>query len=194
MSPKIFAVILVIVVLLGTGFFWLASVKKPTITQNSKSKVLPTPVPAKTEKPVSQTILMFGNLSALSSSKTYSLPIIIQAEKNAVTGIQIELNYDPQAITSVNIAPGSFFTNPVILFKTIDIVNGRVSYAIGINPQNQGIKKKEGIAAILSFKASSPISQTTAISFLENSLVTTEEIDGSILNSTIPTQFVLGQN
>ena len=194
MSIKIFLIIIILVALTG-GIFWIAASKpnpkKPSTNQPKKTQLTTTIAPAITAVPL-ETVLMFDNLSSDASSKTYSLPIIIKAGANIVTAVQLELSFDPKLLTNIAVLPGSFFKNPAILLNNIDAVNGKIYYAIGINPQGQGTKG-ENTLATLAFKTRSQVPQTTTISFLPETLVTAEGQDQSVLKSAIPSQFVVGQ-
>ena len=185
MSPKTFIAIFIILVLLIGGVFWLTISK-----QNTKSLNQTATNQKKTKKQTSQTILTFDNVSK--SLDAYTLPVIIKSEDNTITGIQLEISYDPQTLGSVDIQPGQFFSKPTVLLKKIDHANGTISYALGINPQDNGVKG-QGTVALLSFRTKSRTSQTTTVSFVETSLVASEETDDSVLTLTIPTQFVVGQ-
>lgn len=187
--PKrtLYLIIVLILVALGLMFIATASLyPKPSVELPLTRR--PTP-------PVEQTTLLFGDLSMATDSAqpTYSIPIIISAQKNLVTGVQLELSYDPQIITNVSIQQGSFFSKPVVLLNSIDNDNGRISYALGISPQDSG-KKGEDIVAVLTFKAKTPIPSATTISFLPKTLVTAEGVAQSVLKSTSPTQFIVGKN
>ena len=144
---------------------------KPAITQ-----IIPTK-----EKQIAQTILSFGNLVS-SPSAAYSVPINITGE-NKVTAVQLEMQYDPEVLTNVEVAPGSFFKNPTILLNQIDEKTGRISYAFGINPADQGVMG-QGVIATLSFQAKTQAPVQTQIMFLPKTLVTAENTNESVLKTT----------
>lgn len=187
--PKRTLYLIIVLFLVSVGLMFIAaSTPYPNKVPQPNIVTIPTP-------PVAQTILLFGNLSmATDSAKPlYSIPIIIQTGKNFVTGVQLELFYDPQIITNVSIAQGPFFSNPVVLLNSIDSDNGRISYALGINPQDSG-KKGEDIAATVTFKAKVASPTATSITFLPKTLVTADGISQSVLKSTNKTEFIVGQN
>ena len=132
-------------------------------------------------------------MSTSSAKPLYSLPVIIQTGKNLVTGVQLELSFDPKIITNVSIQQGTFFSKPVILLNNIDIEAGRISYALGISPEESG-KKGEDIVATLTFKTNVSTPTATTISFLPKTLATAESIEQSVLKSTREAQFIVGQN
>ena len=166
----------------------------------SSYSTTPIPTPSPTPEPLTQTELRFGILSSFptfsspsGAKKAYSIPIHISAKKNKVTAVQLEISYDPQMLTTVFLAPGTFFPKPVALLNEIDENNGRISYAIGTAPNTSGIVG-EGIVATLTFQAKSPLPETTQISFLPKTSVSGEGSNQSILKEAISTQIVIPEN
>ena len=186
--PKRTLYLIIVLFLTALGLMFIAQLTPYPKTPQPNIVAIPTPA-------VAQTALLFDEISMSTSSAKplYSLPIIIQTGKNLVTGVQLELSYDPEIITNVSIQQGSFFLKPVVLLNNIDKENGRISYALGINPQDSG-KKGEDIVATLNFKTNVLSPTATTISFLPKTLVTAEDVEQSVLKSTSPTQFIVGQN
>lgn len=185
--PKRTLYLIIILFLVALGLMFIAQATPyPNIPQPN-IVTMPTP-------PVAQTVILFDqtSMSTASANPLYSLPVIIQTGKNLVTGVQLELAYDPKIITNVSIQQGSFFSNPVVLLNNIDIEAGRISYALGIRPQDSA-KKGEDIVATLTFRAKASTPTTTTISFLPKTLVTAEGVSQSVLKSANPTQFIVGE-
>ena len=123
-------------------------------------------------------------MDATASAKTYSANIDVDSSSDKLTAVQIELKYDPQVLTQVDITPGNFFQNPVVLLKRIDGVNGTVSYALGVT--GDAVSGK-GVVAKLEFsQAPAPISDTyfTSIDFLSKSTVAAEDSDKTVLKKS----------
>ena len=103
---------------------------------------------------------------------------------NNVNAVQLELAYDPQALTNVTVAPGDFFTQPNTLLNSLDTVDGRISYATTeqINlPAKSGI----GTVAIISFDIAQGFTgKKTTISFLPKTAVAADRIMESVLRKT----------
>ncbi len=190
MSKRTLSLIIVLF-LAALGLMFIAQAKP----EQQQTPIQPNITPRVTP-PVAQTVLLFGDLSMTTSSTqpTHSIPIIIQTGKNLVTAVQIELLYDPQIITNVSITQGTFFSKPVVLLNYIDDANGRISYALGINPQDSGKKGEDIVVATLTFKAKISTPTATTISFLPKTLVTEEDVAQSVLKSANPTQFIVGKN
>jgi len=154
------------------------------------TQVTPTP-----EKPTAQTVLSFGTPSAKASSSasaiSYTVPINISTEKNKVKIVQLELQYDPYLLMDVTATPGSFMKNPTVLLDHIDQETGRVSYALGLESEQEGIMGKGTIANLI-FSVKTQTQKKTAIIFLPKTLVTADDLSESALKEAGVGQFILG--
>ncbi len=149
-----------------------------------------TPAPTPTPVSVAQTTLVMSAPVA-STSGLLNSDIRMNTISNTVTAVQIELSYDPNSLGSVDVAAGTFFKNPTELFKKIDRVNGRVSYALGVGLGEKGVSGN-GVVAKLSF-SKLKATGTTSISFLPKSLVTSTGISQSVLKSATGLTFDLAK-
>lgn len=149
-----------------------------------------TPTPTPTPVSIAQTMLVMSVPSA-STSGLLESNITINGQGNSVSAVQIELSYDPKDLGSVDITAGTFFKNPVELFKKIDNENGRISYALGVGLDEKGVSGV-GIVARVSF-SKLRTSGTTSISFLPKSLVSSQGISQSVLKSATGTTFDLAR-
>jgi len=150
----------------------------------------------KTSLPVEQTVLSFDEPFMADGSgaqnPVYSLPLVIDTGKNAVTAVQVELGFDPEVLVNVTVNPGSFFNNPIVLLNDVDKTTGKISYAIGISPQDNGIRGG-GVVATINFQNRAASPEATSITFLPKTLVTAEGVPQSVLKTTTPAQFIVGQ-
>lgn len=71
-----------------------------------------------------------GNEQTVTPGETITLTVLIHNPDPHPNVIQLELGYDPSAITVDTISPGTFFTKPVVALQNIDPVAGRISYAL----------------------------------------------------------------
>lgn len=179
-------ILIIALIAITVGLLWMAlknsPVPPPTQIQPTVMPVLP------------QTSILFGSLSTVlstASAKTYSLPIKISTVNNKVTVVQLELSYDPKVLTNVKINAGTFFPNPFIPINQVNEKDGRISYAISVNPQDTG-KQGNGLLATLTFQTIMPTSQSTTIVLLPKSLVVAEGTDRSVLKATTSAQFTVG--
>ncbi len=111
----------------------------------------------------------------------YETDVIINTNEDEISGAQIELSFDPKALTSIDVTPGSFIKSPTVLIKTIDTKTGVIRYAIAIKPGDKMVKGT-GTIATISFnkEGASP----TSINFLPQSQVSTTSHNQSLLKET----------
>lgn len=173
----IIALFLVTLLLLALAIF--------PVTQKTSVSITPTP----TVNSSAQTVLAFAppvatKSAVASGSASYSMDANILTGKNKVNAVQIELSYDPQTLLNVDIKPGDFFIDPVVLLKNIDKTTGRISYALAA-PLGTNGKSGTGTIATLTFNS---IKNTpTTIKFLPKTQVAAEGIQQSVLKSTLDT-------
>lgn len=117
-----------------------------------------------------------------STSGNYEVDINIDTDKNEVTGVQLELVFDPKILTKVNIAPGDFLKNPTVLIKNIDTKSGRITFVLGNKPGEKAVKGK-GTVAVISFSKLSQ--QQTNIDFLPHTAVSAPGYNQSVLRETV---------
>ena len=119
--------------------------------------------------------------------------VAIDSKSNNVTAVQLELKYDPTAITDVKLTTGDFLTQPIVLINRRDEKAGTVTYAIGINP-SQKPRTGKGIVAHIAFsKVQATKAKSTSLSLLDTSIVTSSGIDGSVLKSVSGAKVILSQ-
>jgi hypothetical protein len=176
--------LIIILALVATGLIMLAVfVNKPA--QTTSTVVVPT----QTINPLQTTLTISSTPKKLSTPSAYSTDIIINTGQNAVTKVQLELLYDPRVLTKVDINPGPFFINPQILLKNIDKVNGRISFALGIQNGDSPVLG-QGILANLSF-SSLQKNATASVRLLPKTEVTAQGYSQSVLKSTVDGLFDL---
>ncbi|RJQ26815.1 hypothetical protein C4577_02810 [Candidatus Parcubacteria bacterium] len=189
--PKKTTILIVILALVTSVLVYLA-----ISTENRRP--LPKEQPQVTKinkelKPVKTARLYFQpeNLNTSGVYAPITSDVFIDAGKNKVSGVQLEMAFDPEAITKVDIASPTdnpFFSSPnsVILFKDIDYNNGRISYAVAISP-TEDPKTAIGKVATITFTPNSSYSTTEAeISFLNKTIVTELGTVESILDQATP--------
>lgn len=132
---------------------------------------------------VAHTSLSFSeNVRPGASPDNYEVDIQIDSSDNKVTFAQLEMSYDPASLTQVDIKPGNFIQNPVILQKSVNATDGRIKYWIGISPNQKGVQGK-GVIATLSFSKSG--STGAAINFLPKTSVSATGTDQSVLKDMV---------
>lgn len=143
------------------------------------------------------------NMDNKNSATSSSVDVFINSGINKVTGVQLEMSFDPKIIYNIIIkAPddANFFgktENYIVLFKDVDMKNGRLSYALAITP-SQTAKSGTGKVATLTFKLNkaTPVSKTaqTNIDLLNKTLVTGDNAYESLLKQVTPLTINLGVN
>lgn len=183
MSKRTLALIIILVVITGVLVALAVTPEKKPVTPS----IIPTPTPA------AQTALAFSPNPLTIASPSATVDVLVDTQTNPVTAVQLELSYDPKVITSVDVQPGSFFTNPAELLKTIDTKEGKISYALGILPSDNP-KKGQGVVATITFRTSLAAGQATQISFLPKTLVTASGIASSVLKTYSTPLLILRQS
>lgn len=152
-----------------------------------------TPTQETTGEDLKKASLSFIPSSVSASAAASQVEIVADTGGLGVTGVQVELEYDPTKISNVQLvpAPNSLFgTNGQVLIEELRPETGRISYAVVISPSAEEVK---GIGSIigLSFTAVPGATGTTEIKFLEKSLVTVFGASESVLKGTVPLTITL---
>lgn len=188
--------ILIIVLALVTGILmFLAITNDKRRTGESPIGISPTAEPS---------MAPYANLSfsadtldlTTSNSTTESVDVIIDTKGKPVFGAQIELKYDPEVITDVVITnpAGSFFgANADVKINSVDEQLGRVSYGIALSQQADE-KSGTGVVIRLNFKVNKDSgAESSTITFLPKSQVTSLQTPSTILNQTKPLNLILSK-
>jgi len=147
----------------------------------------PTPVPSLT---YAQTNLSVST-PVSTALNSYSTDVLISTGSNKITAAQLEISYDPTVLTNVTIEPGPFFTTPVVLLKKIDTVNGKISYALSINPSQKPISGSGTVATVTFSTISGAAAMQTPINFEPKTAVTAVGYAQSVLKQANGVIFTL---
>lgn len=174
--------LIIILALITVGLVILAVMpKQPKEELQPQTQITPNPI---------QTILTISSVPVPQATPSaYTTDVIINTGQSNVISVQLELVYDPTALTKVDISPGSFFINPKVELKNVDEANGRITFALS-SSDSQGALG-QGILAKISFKTLKK-NISTAIDFLPKTKVSAEGISESVLRSTVGALFNLG--
>jgi hypothetical protein len=113
--------------------------------------------------------------------------VMIQNSKSAPAIVQLELAYDPIALTNVTIVPGNFFSQPNILFSRINQSAGRISYVLQPNSTTTQLNTTAPVAIISFVSSGYATSAQTQMSFLPKSVVKDKD-NNNILNGMYGTR------
>ena len=194
MPKKTTILILILAAVTGALVFFAVTSTQP----QPQKKITVTPI----EKPVVKTAKVFFNpqnidISSGSAVTIQTVDLLIDTGGAEISGVQAELQYDPKALTNVRLIPTadtkSFFGGgSIILFNDIVQDTGRISYVIAIGAGDNP-KKGIGKIATLSFQKTPSAPSTTAIRFLDKTLVTILGVNESVLKEAMPLNIILGQ-
>lgn len=188
MSKRTLALIAFLTVL--TAFFVYLAVSQNQPQKTAVTKVAPTkkPVPA-------YTTLQLSPENVTLSSNSGSLNVMINTGKgtktNAVTAVQLEMQYDPKLLTNVSITPASFIPNATALVNSIDQATGRITYALAISPSGSGATGS-GTVATLRFTSLLPRGSSTDVVILPTTLVTAQGVAESVLLKATSAKITFG--
>lgn len=160
--------------------------------------LMPKPQPVVEKKIVAPQIVEQTTLTVSSvprpqaTPSAYTTDILINTGQNSVISVQIELSYDPLVLTKVDIKTGSFLDNPTVALKNIDQKNGRITFALQVPDNEQGVLG-QGVLATLSFSTIPGSSkEPTAINFEPKTQVMAEGYSESVLKSSVGALLSLG--
>jgi hypothetical protein len=178
----ILAVVTAILVILA-----IRNEQSPLQTTNTA----PTPTPTVTIPKTTNVTFLPTKIDA-STGLPLSVDIIADTNSDQISGIQLELQYDPKLLTNVKITKpdNSLFgaaNNYTVLFSEVNSTLGRISYAAAIQPTQLPISGV-GKVATLTFQKATQINATpsvqTTISFIDKTMVTKLNEAQTVLNET----------
>lgn len=142
---------------------------------------------------IGHSILSFFPNPVIISSSSGSIDVLINTGSDNVTGVQLEMNFDPKVLTirSTDITPGTFFDAPTILRNAID-KDGNISYLLVI-PLTGQPKQGVGTVATIKFRAVRSTAKQTTITLTPRSLVTADGVAPSVLKSISDATIILSQ-
>lgn len=156
----------------------VAVTPKKQITSPQTPKAVITP-----EIKKANTLLSFSPASLSVSSNSGSLDVTIDPKGDKITGVQLEIKYDPAVLSDVNITPSDLFKNALVLRKNIDKTKGDISFVLGVPPTTDA-EKGEGKVAVITFNVLDKTNGQTVVRFLPDTLVTAEGLNYSVLKKT----------
>lgn len=154
--------------------FVAVSPKKQVVSPKTPKAVI-TPVAKKIN-----TLLSMSPASLSVSSNSGSLSVDIDPKGQKITGVQLEIKYDPAVLGNVDITPSSLFKNSLVLRKEINKTKGTISLVMGVPPTTDA-KKGTGQVAEMTFTVLDKSKKQTAVRFLPETIVTAEGLNYSVL-------------
>lgn len=179
--------ILVLGLLLITGILVYLALSPQRSKNGNPASNLPPQAQAQTKLNFSSAPILTTETS--SGSAIYEVDVNIASGQNAVTGVQLEVNYDPKTLNVLSVTPGSFFTQPVEIQNKIDGANGHLSY-VSATPLGEAGVSGQGVVAKIKFvkpATSGPIT----FSFNDQTVVTTEATSQNVLKESVDSTYTL---
>ena len=180
--PKRTLALIIFLVVATIGLVLLSVYNKPSGPSKETIKTPAAPTYA-------QTTITLSNPVESSASGMYQTDVKVSTGSNKITAVQLELSYNPKELLNVEIVPGAFFTDPVILLKKVDEITGRISLAIGIQLGGTAVSGT-GTVALISFKPNAGVT-SSSINFINKTKVSAESELKSVLKSTTGITFNL---
>ncbi len=184
LSRKTLALISSLIIVL-VALFVLSFSATNQSTQPTPSTLQPTPTP------IAQTVIqMTPNPVVLTNGKG-SVEVKVDTNENEISAVQLEILYDPQALSNVTIKLGTFFSSTVPLWNKIDKEKGTITYSLVILPQEPQLKGSGTVAVIEFNKNPSSSIASTEIEILPRTIVVTSGNSTSLLKEAIGTTVLL---
>lgn len=143
---------------------------------------------APTPTPIAHTALSFSPQTVSvnpTSGATQSLEVMINTNGDPVSGIQLELSFDPKVVSLKTITPGTFLPNALVLLPAkIDNTNGTATLIFAKTPSQQP-KTGSGLAATVTYTIKPGTTATqTQIKILPKSEISATGMKDSVLKSS----------
>lgn len=192
--PKKTTVLILTLFLFTIGLIYIAvrteqqnpslNIEEEPLTEEETQNLIPTINPQTSISFTPETVDAITNPQGL-----YTVDVIANTNGQSISGIQLELSYDPALLTNVTITPSEnnlFGQNPAILINNIDPDLGRITYVISLGGLNDEEVSGNGSIATLTFNAVASEIRTTEISILPKTTVRSLRSTNSLLNSSSP--------
>ncbi len=156
-----------------------------------KAGITPPPAQNKTVVSPADTTLTLSNTTPAPGA-IQTVEVVADSGKNTVTGVQLELSFDPKLASNVSIVSGSYIKSPVELLKKVDYVNGRISYVIGVPIGGTGVQGS-GTVAVITYTEAGAKGQPVTFKFLPKTLVASQGFSENALKKASNYTKVIGE-
>lgn len=112
----------------------------------------PTPLPTSSNSQAATTLSLTTPKADIGINQNLPVSVMINTGTNAVIGVDLDITYNKNQVTLLDITPGSFFTSPDVANKVIDNTAGRAKITIA-TPPNTSARQGTGTLALLTFRA-----------------------------------------
>lgn len=175
-------IILLLVALSLIGLALKTPTPKPEVAVQS-----PTPTITPVNKNFT-TLMASPSAALLNTGEEKSFVVVVVTGPNNIAAAQLEMLFNPDYLTITKIEPLDFFTSPLVLFKEIDLKNGRISYALGTTEGKTG---RGELARITVVAKKSTLGASTPVTFLPKTSVGEIGNQGSVLKEAVGINFII---
>ncbi|MCX6793772.1 MAG: cohesin domain-containing protein [Candidatus Gottesmanbacteria bacterium] len=154
----------------------------PNFQQLPEKKQVSQEAPSAT-KNHAMTTLFVDAVNASVSGTSLEIPIAIDTGGNTVSVVELHLSFDAKLLKRVSIQPGNFFSNPMIIEKSIDAAKGTIVFVLGSLTPRRGVGSLVTVTAIPVQKTSITIhidSKTKVAAIGEIGTVLSSTRDGTV--------------
>lgn len=180
--------IMVTIILLALALYnFNGNGAKPTTTQEATKSTSPSYAKAILN------ILPPQQVVNANGSKTYTVIIRINTPAtglNKISAAQLDISYDPKALSNVDVKAGSLLKNPIVLLKKIDTVKGIINFDLAPSPSEK-TSFIAGDLAEITFTKNPSAKGTTALNFLPSTIITSGNFAENVLKGAYGTSFNL---
>ena len=149
-------------------------------SSNPVLKSFPAIFPTQAVVPSENTLALTPSELTAPPGKSTSVQVIIDSKGEQPSLIQMELAYDPGAISAVKVTPGTFFSQPQVLLNNVNARNGRVSYAIAPSPNQHEPTNSNIAATIIITPRAGALQRVTTLYFLPKTVVRTKNSENTL--------------
>lgn len=195
--PKKTTILIIVLLIFTAGLIYIAirteqqvppAIVEETLTEDELTDLIPTINP-QTQISFNPAVLNTANLP----SNDYSVDVAVNTNGQAISGIQLELSYDPAILSNLEINPSEnnlFGTSPAVLISSVDQDLGRISFAIALGGLTEEEVSGNGNIATINFNANPNLAASTQISILPKTTVRSLRSTNSLLQSSLPLNIV----
>lgn len=195
--PKKTTILIAVLVLFTAGLIYIAvkteqqlppEITEETLTEEELIALIPTINP---QTQISFTPAVLNTIENPQSE--YTVDVRVNTNGQAISGIQLELSYDPAILSNVTLNPADnnlFGPNPAVLINSVDPELGRISLAIALGGLTEDEVSGDGNIATITFSANPSLTQSTQIAILPKTTVRSLRSTNSLLQNALPLNIV----
>ncbi len=173
-----------------TVVLFIVAIRSNQQQQQQVPQITQQPVPT---SPAHSVLSLSPTTVNVAPGEAGSADVIISTSDNQVTAVQLELSYDPKAISNVKVVSGPLFSNPIVLINKNNVNTGQLTYAFGITPSGNPVNGIGPVATISFVAKNVPPDTKTQLTLLPTTLVTARGVKDTVLKSSSGAVVVIGE-